>query len=343
MKAAIYNPYLDTLGGGERYTMAVALLLLKKGFKVDVEWKKSSIKEKLEGRFGIGLSEVNFVKDVKRGDGYDVCFWVSDGSIPTLGARKNFLHFQVPFHDVNSKTLLNRMKLFRIEKIVCNSYFTKTFIDKEYGVNAIVIYPPIDIQKIKPKRKENVILYIGRFSQLAQAKRQDVLVKAFKKFYDSGYKDWELVVAGGVEVGTGEFVKKLRRASTGYPIEILESPTFKGVKDLYGKAKIFWSATGYGINEQKEPEKVEHFGISLVEAMAASTIPMVYGAGGHKEIVVEGQNGFLWSKPGQLLSLTKKLIKEKGLLRQISLKAREDSKKFSYEAFEEEFSRIISS
>ncbi|MGB6882173.1 MAG: glycosyltransferase family 4 protein, partial [Microgenomates group bacterium] len=241
MRAAIYNPYLDTLGGGERYSMGVARALANKGCRVNVEWKDSSIKERLEKRFGIDLSGVDFVKDVVRGDGYDVCFWVSDGSIPILRARRNFLHFQVPFHDTNGKTLLNRMKFFRIEKVICNSYFTKKFIDKEYGVDSIVVYPPVDVEKIKPKRKENLIVSIGRFSQLKQAKRQDILIKTFKRFFDSGFNDWELVLAGGTEVGVDDYIKKLRRLAKGHPVRILESPSFSQIMELYGKAKIFWS------------------------------------------------------------------------------------------------------
>ena len=38
MRAAIYNPYLDTLGGGERYVMAVATALANLNYIVDVEW-----------------------------------------------------------------------------------------------------------------------------------------------------------------------------------------------------------------------------------------------------------------------------------------------------------------
>src|SRR3990167_9956722 len=83
MRAAIVNLYLDTLGGGERYSLAVAHALVSKGYTVDVQWKSPSIKKRLEDRFGIDLEGGNFVKDVKRGDGYDVCFWVSDGSVPT--------------------------------------------------------------------------------------------------------------------------------------------------------------------------------------------------------------------------------------------------------------------
>ncbi|KKT32188.1 MAG: hypothetical protein UW20_C0022G0001, partial [Candidatus Woesebacteria bacterium GW2011_GWB1_44_11] len=137
MRAAIYNPYLDTLGGGERYTAAFAEVLAKNGYIVDMQWKDTGIKGALEKRFGIALDGVNIVNDVKRGDGYDLCFWVSDGSIPILHARKNILHFQVPFHGVNGKSLINKMKFFRINKVICNSNFTKNIIDKEFGIKSV--------------------------------------------------------------------------------------------------------------------------------------------------------------------------------------------------------------
>lgn len=341
MKAAIYNPYLDTLGGGERYSMTAAQALAKDGYRVDVEWKDSGMKQRLEKRFGIDLSDVNFVESVARGDGYDVCFWVSDGSIPILRARKNLLHFQAPFKDINGKTLLNKMKLFRINEIICNSYFTKSFIDKEYGVESIVIYPPVDVKKIKPKRKENLIVSIGRFSQLAQAKRQDVLVNSFKKLYDLGVKDWRLILAGGVEVGVDDYVDKLRKASLGYPIKILESPSWKEIKDLYGHAKVFWSASGFGADGDKNPEKVEHFGITVVEAMSAGAVPIVYSAGGHKETINEGRNGFLWKTVGKLLNLTRKVVEDKKLWRDLSKNAKGASRQYSYERFEKKFLALL--
>ncbi len=341
MKAAIVNPYLDTLGGGERYTMGVARALVSKGYKVDVEWKDPLIKEKLEKRFNIDLDGVDFIEDVGRGDEYDVCFWVSDGSIPILRARKNFLHFQVPFHDGSGKTLLNRMKFFRIEKIICNSYFTKKTIDEEYGVDSIVVYPPVDVADFKPKRKENLIVSIGRFSQLKQAKRQDVLIKAFKRLYDSEFNDWEFILAGGTEVGVGDYVKKLRKLAKGYPIRILESPSFSQIKELYGKAKIFWSAAGFGANEDKEPEKVEHFGIVTVEAMASGAVPIVFSAGGHKEIIADSKNGFLWENTRQLLKDTRNVVEEKGILNKVSKKAKEDSRIYEYERFEQEFQELV--
>lgn len=341
MKAAIYNPYLDTLGGGERYTMAFAKVLAKEGFRVDVEWKDKSIKDKIENRFGIQIKELNFINDIKRGDGYDVCFWISDGSIPLLKARKNYLHFQVPFTKVNGKTLINKMKLIRMQEVISNSFFTKDFVDNEYGIKSVVIYPPVAIGKIRPKKKENIILYVGRFSQLIQSKRQDVLVRAFKNLCKSGQSKWQLVLAGGTEVGADKYLDRLEKASRGYPIEIMKSPSFKEIKDLYGRAKLFWSASGYGIDEAKEPEKVEHFGITVVEAMAAGAIPLVYEAGGHKEIIDDGMNGFLWKTQKNLRKKTLKLINDSTLVRKMSAKAKRDSLVYEYERFEGEVLQIL--
>lgn len=341
MKAAIYNPYLNTLGGGERYTMAIAQVLAKVGYAVDIEWKDSSIRKKLEERFGINLQGINFISNIKKGDGYDICFWVSDGSIPLLRARCNLLHFQVPFHDVDGRTLLNRMKLFRINKIICNSNFTKKIIDKEYGIKSVVIYPPVAVDKIKAKRKENIILAVGRFSQLKQVKGHTVLIQAFKEIFGSGLKDWKLVLAGGAEVGAKEYLENLEQSAKCYPIEIIKSPDFKTLKNLYGKSKIFWSAAGFGVDENKEPEKVEHFGITVVEAMAAASAPIVYRAGGYREIITDGIDGFFFVTSSELVELTENLIKNPGLRRKIAGQSKITAVKFSYDNFEKSLLELL--
>lgn len=340
-KAAVINPYLDTMGGGERYTLSFALSLSELGYEVYLEWKDKTIKKKLESRFGMDLKKINIIPDTGRGDGYDVCFWVSDGSIPTLKARKNYLHFQVPFRDVNGRSLLNKMKMFRINKVICNSLFTKKIIDAEYGVDSRVIYPPVDTLQIKPRRKEKLILSVGRFSELLQSKRQDILINTFKDIYDGGIKDWKLILAGGSEVGSAGFVENLRKSAEGYPIQILEGPSFNVLKDLYGKSNIFWSASGYGIDETKEPESVEHFGITVVEAMSAGCVPIVYAAGGHKEIIDQGMNGFLWNDAEDLLKTTTELIGKPSKIRELTKKAKERSVGFGYEIFRKKTAEII--
>ena len=341
MKAAVYNPYLDTLGGGERYTLDFTRVLMENDYNVHVQWKDKKIKNVLEERFGMDLEKLQVVENINRGDGYDICFWLSDGSIPLLRSRKNILHFQHPFRNVNGSSLLNKMKLYRINYIVCNSNFTKKFIDKEYSVNSTVIYPAIDLVSIKPKRKQNLILSVGRFSQLEQAKRQDVLIKVFRNMIDKGLENWKLIIAGGVEVGVSEYLNELKEAIKGYPIELMESPNFSKLVELYGVARIFWSASGFGIDENEEPKKVEHFGITLVEAMAAKGVPVVYNAGGHKEIIKNEVNGYLWDEESMLEKLTLNLIDDDKLCRKISSTAKMSSENFSYEIYREKVQELL--
>lgn len=342
-KAAIYNPYLDTLGGGERYTLIFAKVLAEIGYDVFIEWKEKEIKEKLSKRFGLKLPKnINIVDSVNRGEGYDLCFWVTDGSIPTLRSAKNYLHFQVPFHDVNGSSLLNRMKLFRIEKIICNSNFTKSVIDKEYGVNSIVLYPPVATDLYKPKRKINQICYIARFSNLTQNKGHEILIRQFKKLVkEKKFSDWKLVFAGGSEVGSLDYLKKLKSQIKEFNIEIIESPTIEVLKDIFGKSKIFWSGAGFNEDEKKNPEKVEHFGITLVESMSAGCIPIVYGAGGYKEIIDNSKNGYLWQNKKDLIDITKKIVSESGVLKKLSVEAIKSSKKYGYEEFKKQIKEII--
>lgn len=339
MKAAIYNPYWDTLGGGERYTISFAKVLEESGYSVDVQWDDPEILKKIEGRFGINTGKIKIVEDIQRGDGYDLCFWVSDGSIPLLHSRKNILHFQVPFKHVNGNSLINKMKFIRIKRIVCNSQFTKNVIDKEYGVKSVVLYPPCDVSKIKPKRKENIILGVGRFSKLLQSKRQDVLIDAFKILSDNGMNNWKLVLVGGSDVGADNFLSFLKKRAKGYNVDFILSPNYQRLIELYGTSKIFWSASGYKEDPIKHPKKMEHFGISLVEAMAAGCIPLVYNGGGYKEILSQFKE-FLWNKKIGLVKKTSKAI-DVGIDRSTSKELKERAIGYSYGNFKKSVLSII--
>lgn len=343
MKAAIFNPYLDTLGGGERYTLSFAKVLSEElGYDVDIEWKDKTIKDRLMLRFGLKIpGNIKFVNDIKRGEGYDLVFWVSDGSIPTLRARKNYLHFQVPFNNINGKSLLNKMKFFRINKIICNSNFTKKIIDNEYGVDSVVVYPPVDIKNLKPKRKENLILYVGRFSSLKQNKGHEFLINSFKTLIeDEEFKDWRLVLAGGVEVGATNYLKELKKISLGKKIDFFESPDFNTIRDLYGKAKIFWSASGIGIDEKSHPELMEHFGITVVESMASGCVPIVFDGGGHREIIDSGKSGFLWHNREELLDQTR-IVLASGTIKNITNNAKIKALKFGFDSFKESVINLL--
>lgn len=347
-KALFYDPYLDTVGGGERYSFTLAEHLLEKGWNVDIVNGNDNFVKKIFERFHLDLNRAKFCKipllfieKWKLERQYDLIFWVSDGSVPVLFGKNNILHQQVPFHDVGGRSLINRIKLSKINYVVCNSEFTKKFIDKEYGVNSVVIYPPVDTTSFIPGNKENIILSVGRFSRLLQAKKQEILIQAFKKMVDDGLNNWQLVLAGSTDVGGKEFIKELKIMGKGYPVKYYESCSFETIKDLYSKSKIFWYAGGYEIDEEKEPEKVEHFGITLVEAMAAGCVPIVIEKGGLKEIVTDNRSGIFWKTEDDLIRITNSLIKDEKTIKIFSDEAIKESKKYGIERFNEDFEKII--
>ncbi|HUV42555.1 MAG TPA: glycosyltransferase family 4 protein [Patescibacteria group bacterium] len=347
-KAGIFDPYLDTLGGGERYAITVAHCLAKKGWQVDVFWDDRGIGKKLEKRLGIDLKKISFVpnffkenffKKMSLMKNYDLLFYVSDGSIPSLFAKKNLLHFQVPFHDVGGRKPLNKVKLKRIKTIICNSQLTKRFIDKEYGVQSQIVYPPVAVKEFKSGEKKNIIFSVGRFSQLIQSKRQDVLIDVFGQIAKE-LGDWQLILAGGTDIGKDEAFDLLKQKAKKLPVEIIESPPFSELKKLYAQAKIFWTAAGFGVDEEQNPEKVEHFGITTVEAMAAGCVPIVINKGGQPEIVNHQKDGLLWKSKEELIEQTLKVARDNKLRERLAAGAKKRAQVFSQEHFCQEIVKL---
>lgn len=338
MKAAVYNPYLDSLGGGERYTSALVRYLLDKNYQVDIYFA-SDMTQKIRDRFGIDVSGANFIGGKINGS-YDLVFWVSDGSLPTIVNKKTIIHFQFPFSNVHGRSWQNLIKS-RFYHFVVNSKFTKKYIDAEFGVNSTVIYPPIETKAYKSGTKTNSILFVSRFSNLTQQKGHKVLIDAFIKIYPQA-KDWKLILAGGVGVGTHESeIEELKQLSQGKPIEIRTNPSYEQLKELYSTASIYCSPSGYGIDEDKEPTRVEHFGITVVEAMASGCVPVIFNAGGHKEIVDDQIDGYLWNTLPELETTLLNLISDGSKLSQMALASQRKSAMFDTDNFNRQFEKLI--
>lgn len=356
MKALVYDPYLDTMGGGERYALTFAMALVANGYSVDLAWKDESVLKLAKTRFNLDLTSIKInqaaYQDLSLSAGllaryfrthdYDLVFWVSDGSLPYLFGKKNFIHYQTPFKKIGGNPINNLLKTLRINRFIFNSNFTANVIKRQLPfISSTILFPPIDTDNFKKGKKGNIILSVARFDSPSHAKRQDVLIKAFSKLFRQ-QKDYRLVLAGAVKgEGGKDYLSVLHKAVGELPIDIIPNPTFTELKELYSKAKIFWHAAGYGINETVEPEKVEHFGISTVEAMSAGAVPAVIDRGGQREIIDSG-TGYLCDSIEELVSSTLLLINSPEKLKIMSGKAIERSKYFSVKVFEEKIHATIS-
>lgn len=344
MKIGFYSPYLDTLGGGERYTLTLASHWSER-HSVSVFWYQTDILDKAQKRFDINLSRIKVVQNIFRVSNvfkklfitrqYDLLFFLSDGSIPSTIARRNILHFQMPF----PRTTYSAVKLLRYQAIVCNSQFTKRMLDPRVGKRSTVIYPAVSPVQAGRGKKENLILSVGRFTGFHTAKKQHVLIQAFAQgLKDKKLNGWKLILAGALLSSDQDYLDKLIEMAKGLPITIEANISHTRLVDYYLKSKIYWHGSGYG---ETDPRWMEHFGITTVEAMSAGAVPVVYDGGGQPEIVKDGENGFLWRTTRELLEKTDGIITNKNLAETLRKNAIRTSKQFSVSRFCGAFDRLL--
>ncbi|MHB1864837.1 MAG: glycosyltransferase [Candidatus Saccharimonadales bacterium] len=195
------------------------------------------------------------------------------------------------------------------------SSYSRDNIKKYYKRDAVIIYPPVDIERFKlkanpPSRHGFVIA--GR---QVPYKRIDLAILACNKL------KVPLIV-----IGNGPMHKKLVKMA-GRTITFLTD-----VNDI-NITQHFQSSLGFIF------PSADDFGIVAVEALAAGTPLVAYKGGGALDYVVEGKNGVFFEKQtvASLTSAIEKVIKKNFDYKEISKSA----DKYSPERFKREISEFV--
>lgn len=328
--------------------MLTAAEYLSRNHQVDIFWDEKGLKEEARRKLAIDLTRTHIVPNVFAGRyaviakllktrEYDLIIVLSDGSIPTTLARKNIIHFQRPFPAYSGKNLPTKLKLSRYQTVICNSQFTKRWIDKTFQVRAAVLYPPVTTHEFISGTKEKLIVSVGRFHPF---KKHDVLIASFSALSEV-LPGWKLAILGGLLPQDTVYFEGLKRLSLQSPVTLLPNASFETLKDYYARAKLYWHAAGAGENERVYPEAMEHFGITTVEGMAAGCVPLVYNGGGQREIVKHDVSGMLWNTEEELITQTIQLIKHPARIKKLRTAAEKEAKRYSVERFYEELEKIV--
>jgi glycosyltransferase involved in cell wall biosynthesis len=232
------------------------------------------------------------------------------------------------------------------DTVLANSEYTRSWISRLWDRDSDVLFPPIAVDTVHPATKrEPVILSVGRFftPSLGHAKRQLEMVRWFGDLHRSGrLPGWRLHVVGGCERFQEPYLAQVRAAAEGLPIDISPNAPRSLVQELLSTSAIFWSATGWGEDNETRPWAAEHFGMTTVEAMAGGCVPIVIDLAGQREIVKDGVAGFRWTTPQQLLDLTVRVAQDEELRDRLSIAAVADAQQFSEQAFAHRWSDIAS-
>ena len=225
---------------------------------------------------------------------------------------------------------------------ICNSDYTRKWLCKVWNVKGKdeMIYPPVfsgafQEERYQEWKKENIILSVGRFFVAGHNKKQLELVRFFINHQEE-LKGYQYHLVGNVAEDSADrgYLEEIKREARKTERIYIHENCGRGELDsLYERAKIFWHGTGYQVEEEREPEKLEHFGISTVEAMAYGVVPVVINKGGQKEMIEQGVTGYLWNTEEECIERTKRLIQAEKMRKEMAKRAAKESDKYSMEMF----------
>jgi GT2 family glycosyltransferase/glycosyltransferase involved in cell wall biosynthesis len=338
----VYTPFDLVFGGGEKYILSVAHAYSISGYRTIVATKAKYSKVRfqtlgLDFGLDLGLVELATLDEVRTPA--DIFITMGNEVYPPVEpiGKINIHHCQFPFPP-ESQTDEQVSRLNKIDCVVVNSEYTKGHYMRaaqSLGFNdlkVVVISPPISDLVVSEKEKhQHQILSVGRFFVHGHSKNQHMLITAFRELLTK-HPEATLVLAGGLAPGPvhREYLDMCRDLAKDLPVSFHIDAERDEISALMESSSIYWHGAGFDVDPELHPERCEHFGISLVEAMGSKLIPVVVGNGGSDEIVQFGINGFKYQS-------------EEGLVRRTSLifdlddQSRETMRNAARARFEEYF------
>lgn len=355
-KLGLYNPYLDVLGGGEKHILSI-LKALEDKYQIIIYWDEN-LTNKFINKFNLNFTNpIEFKKNVfKKGNvtnkldelrNIDMFFYVTDGSYFFSNAKRNYIFSMYPQRNLYQMSLINRIKTFNY-RFISNSHYTHNWLNR-WGIKNTILYPYIDDVFLNNKgvKKEKIILSVGRFYRHLHSKQHETTIQFFKNLKRSVPKlnEYKLILIGSVKKEDEPYFAYLNKfAKSDRSIKLKKNVSFNELVSYYQKSSIYLHMAGHGIDDEKQPQQVEHLGIAPLEAMASGNIVFCYNIGGPKELITDGSNGYLFLNQTELISKINNVLGNQTLQKTIINNADSFIKQqFSYEVFVKNVQSIINS
>ena len=231
----------------------------------------------------------------------------------------------------------------RYKPLLYNSEYTAEWIRRRWGLEPDRrLFPPVEGGPPPADgERQPLVLSVARFER-AGSKRQLEMARAFVKLKAELPRlagDWRLVLAGGVEEGGNDYLRRVEKAAAAdRAVEIRTNISADELAGLYTRASLFWHLCGAGA---RDPGLCEHFGMTVAEAMRYGLVPVVFDGGGMPEIVDDGATGYRVAGSAGLLERTLELIADPELRRRLGAAGTKSAARFGLERFATEVREIF--
>lgn len=227
--------------------------------------------------------------------------------------RSRFLQPGARRPDLVARRMLDQIAVKRAALLVANSLYTAERARRLYGRQAdAVVYPGVDLETFTPGpfvEQPTYALSVGRVSP------EKGLENLLSVWDDLG--EIPLHIVGD---GPAEYVRALRERARG-PVIFRGPLVGNALVETYRNAAVAVFAA---------PD--EEFGIAPLEAMACGVPSVVWAHGGPREIVVDGETGFLAGDIATFAARVRLLIRNADRRLEAGLRARQRAQAFSWDA-----------
>jgi glycosyltransferase involved in cell wall biosynthesis len=319
---ALFTPYELITGGGTRYILGLAEAFREIHQVYLVTPVVMAISAILEAARNLGVRADHVIPiswedahTCARGRPFNYAVAFGNEPLPQVPgiADRNFFVCQFPFPMQPDDLAIRLIYLSHCESVVVYSEHAERHLRARLTQLSA---PEKPIQIIHPAaepilpgrelhRGSRSILSVGRFFDVG-GKCQDELIRAFRELNGAG---WSLHLAGAIYGGKTRYAMydKCVRLANGLSVQFHPNASRAELGRLYAQSACYWHGAGLGADSATEPEKFEHFGITVVEAMAAGCLPLVHAYGGPAEIVTPGYDGWTFESSDELVELTSQL------------------------------------
>ena len=214
-----------------------------------------------------------------------------------------------------------RSRVSQIEQLLAVSDFTRNIVRDRWHRDSTTVYPPcpIDLYKNLKGPKEDLVVTVGR---IAPEKRMDLFLDMARRL-----PRVKFALIGSLAAGQESCFRQLKAEAP--PNTSFVVAPLRKVSSMLARAKVYVHCA-----------RNEHFGITIVEAMAAKCVPVVHNTGGPREIVTD-KVGYRWTLVDDAVTSISNVINNEALRRELSEKATSRAELYRPEVFENAMAEVL--